>query len=48
MDGYTNKEESKGGYEGGVFTSSVIWGTAGVCISVGGLDARWHCAQICN
>ena len=32
MDGWSNKEESRGGSEGGVFTSSVIWGTAGVVL----------------
>lgn len=44
----TNKEERKGGYEGGVFTPGVILGTAGVAISVGGWNASWHCARICN
>lgn len=34
--------------EGGVFTSSVISGTAGVLIIVGRWDASWHGAQICN
>lgn len=34
--------------EGGVFTSSIISGTTGVLIIVGGWDASWHWAQICN
>lgn len=34
--------------EGGVFTSSIVSGTAGVLIIVGGWDASWHGAQICN
>lgn len=42
------KKRVKEGNEGGVFTSSVICGTTGVGVGGGGLDASWHCAQICN
>lgn len=41
-----NTEE--GEWRGGVFTSCVVKGSTGVFIIVGGLDASWHRAQICN
>lgn len=40
MNGNTNKEQSNGGNEGGVFTSNVIWGAAGVVlVEVDGMPA---------